>query len=95
MGVKFSVQNKPLSNMASFLIFVLASFFADERKSIDCSKHHVKSNYVHSLTYAAGILGVNVNTGSEINFFTQMSTSDWILFFSRHMEKYGRQKVLK
>ena len=32
-------------------------------------------------------------TGSEINFFRQAPTGDQIFFFSRQMEKCGRQKV--
>ena len=42
--------------MASLSIFALASFFADEHKSIDRGENHVKSNHVRSLTYSAGIL---------------------------------------
>ena len=31
--------------------------------------------------------------GSEINFFRQAPTDDWNFFFSRQMEKCGRQNV--
>lgn len=34
-----------------------------------------------------------VSTGSKINFFRQAPTGNWKIFFSRHMEKCGRQKV--
>ena len=33
-------------------------------------------------------------TGSEIDVFRQAPTGDWNFFFSRHMEKCGRQKLL-
>lgn len=32
-------------------------------------------------------------SGSEINFSWQAQTDDWNIFFSRNMEKCGRQKV--
>ena len=35
----------------------------------------------------------NVISGSEINFLRQAPTGDWNVFFSRHMEKCGPQKV--
>ena len=33
--------------------------------------------------------------GSEINFFRQAPSGDWKFFFSRHMEKCGRQRAEK
>ena len=36
-----------------------------------------------------------IYAGSEINFFRQAPSGDGIFFFSRHMEKYGRQKAEK
>ena len=42
--------------MAALLISSLASFFADEQKSLTRGENHYKSNHVESFSYSDGVL---------------------------------------
>ena len=71
-------------SMAAMSISALASFFADEPKSINRGENHYNSKHVESFEYADGVMRGNVHASMKNRTYKTTVSVKKVLIDSRH-----------
>ena len=71
-------------SMAAMSISALASFFADETKSINRGENHYNSKHVESFEYADGVMRGNIHESMKNRTYKTTVSVKKVLIDSRH-----------